>query len=146
MAQKKIAVSKNQAIGIGVGLTAAAATLAGAYFLYGSKNAAKNRKVVKGWMLKAKGEVLTAVENAQNMTKEEYEKLVSTVGAGYLAAKEMSEVELAAFTKEMMTHWKDLTKTVKPKKKALKKVVTKAVSAAKKAAAAPAKKTAKKTK
>jgi len=126
MAQKKpMKVTSKQAVGIGIGLTAAAAAAAGAYFLYGSKNAAKNRKVVKGWMLKAKGEVLTALEKAQDMTKEDYEALVAKVGAGYLAAKEMSESELLAFTKEMHTHWKDLTK---PKKKAVKKAVAKTVA------------------
>ncbi len=117
-----------QAVGIGLGLTAAAAAAAGAYFLYGSKNAAKNRKVVKGWMLKAKGEVLTAVEKAQNMTQEEYEAVVAKIGAGYVAAKEMSEGELASFTKEMLTHWKDLTRASKPKKKAVKKAVKTAVA------------------
>ena len=124
MTKKKTAVSNKQAVGIGIGLTAAAAALAGAYFLYGSKNAAKNRKAVKGWMLKAKGEVLTALEKAQNMTKEEYESLVAKVGAGYVAAKEMSQADLVAFTKEMQTHWKDLTKAAKPKKKAAKKAVS----------------------
>jgi len=123
MAQKKMTKpSTNQAVGIGLGLTAAAAAAAGAYFLYGSKNAVKNRKVIKGWMLKAKGEVLSALEKAQEMTKEEYEALVSKVGAGYLAAKEMNTEELAAFTKEMHTHWKDLMKSGKPKKKVVKKV------------------------
>ena len=58
MAQKnsKNELSTAQKVGIGFGLTAAAVTAAGAFFLYGSKEAAKNRKKVKGWMLKAKGE------------------------------------------------------------------------------------------
>lgn len=119
----KVTTPTKQAAAVGFGLTAAAAAIAGAYFLYGSKNAAKNRKVVKGWMLKAKGEVLSAVEKAQTMTKEEYEELVTKIGKGYLAAKEMTESDLAAFTKEMHTHWKDLAKAAQPKKKAVKKAV-----------------------
>ena len=35
---------------------------AGTYFLYGSKDAKKNRKAVKSWALKAKAEVLEALE------------------------------------------------------------------------------------
>lgn len=130
MNKKKVAVSNTnkKAVGIGIGLTAAAAALAGAYFLYGSKNAAKNRKAVKGWMLKAKGEVLSSLEKAQNMTKEEYEQLVAKVGAGYVAAKEMTQGDLAAFTKEMQTHWKDLTKVAAPKKKTAKKAAAKKVA------------------
>ncbi len=129
-------ISKGQAVGIGVGLTAAAAALAGAYFLYGSKNAAKNRKAVKSWALKAKADVLEVIEKAETMTKEEFEKVVATVGAGYVAAKQMTDVDLVAFQKEMMTHWKDLTKTLSPKKKPTKKVAKKATAkkVAKKAA------------
>lgn len=130
-------ISKGQAVGIGVGLTAAAAALAGAYFLYGSKNAAKNRKTVKSWALKAKADVLEVMEKAESMTKEEFEKVVATVGAGYVAAKEMSTADLVDFQKEMMTHWKDLTKKLAPKKP-VKKVAKKAP--AKKVAKTAAKK------
>ena len=59
----KAATKKN--VGIGVGLTAAAVAAAGAYFLYGSKNAAQNRTKVKSWMLKAKAEVLEKLEQAE---------------------------------------------------------------------------------
>lgn len=136
MAKKdKKGISKGQAIGLGVGLTAAAAALAGTYFLYGSKNASKNRKAVKSWALKAKADVLEVIEKAETMTKEEFEQAVATIGAGYVAAKQMTEGDLRAFQKEMMTHWKDLTKTLSPKKKPAKKVTK----------PAPAKKVVKKT-
>jgi hypothetical protein len=49
-------------IGAGIAAGVAAAAL-GAYFLYGSKDAKKNRAKVKGWMLKARGEVLEQLEN-----------------------------------------------------------------------------------
>ena len=70
MAQKKSDISNAQKLGIGVGLTAAAVAAAGAYFLYGSKGAAKNRKVVKSWAIKAKGEVLEAIEKAEDSTQD----------------------------------------------------------------------------
>jgi len=121
-------ILKGQVVGVGVGLTAAAAALAGAYFLYGSKNAAKNRKVVKSWALKAKADVLEVMEKAESMTKEEFEKVVATVGTGYVAAKQMTQGDFSAFQKEMMTHWKDLTKKLSPKpKKAVKKIAKKSV-------------------
>ena len=73
MAQKKKKeLSSTEKIGIGVGLTAAAVAAAGAYFLHGSKNAAKNKKTVKSWMLKAKAEVLEKLEDAKEMSQEEY--------------------------------------------------------------------------
>ena len=75
MATNKKAGSKNDnALGVAVGLSAVAAAV-GAYFMYGSKKAAKNRKAVKSWMFKAKADVLEALENTQDMSKREYEKL-----------------------------------------------------------------------
>ncbi len=135
MATKKSApISKNQAVGLGVGLTAAVAAAAGAYFLYGSKNAAKNRKAVKSWTLKAKAEVLEKIEQAQDMTKEEYEQLIDTVSTAYQGVKDASKTDLATFKKEMKEHWLQIAKTAAPKKQAAKKAVKKAVKQVEKAA------------
>lgn len=132
---KKATVTKNQAVGIGVGLTAAAVAAAGAYFLYGSKNAAKNRKAVKSWALKAKAEVLEKLEDAQNMTQEEYLALIDSVAATYQGVKSASKTDLATFKKEMKEHWTGIVKEVAPKKKpAAKKAVKKVADTVKKAA------------
>jgi hypothetical protein len=115
-------ITQNQAVGIGVGLTAAAVAAAGAFFLYGSKNAAKNRKTVKSWALKAKAEVLEKIEQAKNMNKEEYDQLIDTVASVYQNAKTASKVDLSTFKKEMKDHWNQIAKTaVGPKKKVVKK-------------------------
>ncbi len=131
-AKKKVAapkMSKEQAVGLGVGLTAAAVAAAGAYFLYGSKNAAKNRKAVKSWTLKAKAEVLEKLEEAQNMSQEEYLALIDGVAAAYQGVKSASKTDLATFKKEMKEHWTGIAKSVAPKKKpATKKAVAKKVA------------------
>ncbi len=129
---KKTALSNKQALSIGLGITAAVAAAAGGYFLYGSKNAAKNRKAVKSWALKAKAEVLEGIEQAKDMTQEDYEKLVETAVATYATAKSASKTELADFKKEMKSHWQGLVKTAAPKKVAKKAPAKKTV--AKKAA------------
>lgn len=108
---KKSGLSGAEKVGIGVGLTAAAVAAAGAYFLYGSPNAAKNRKKVKGWMLKAKGEVLEALEKAESMTEKEFNSLVSTVSAAYNKMPQVSKADIASFKKEMTDNWKKLAKT-----------------------------------
>lgn len=150
----KKTLSTNQQIGLGIGLTAAAVTAAGAYFLYGSKDAAKNRKTVKSWMLKAKAEVLETLEDAQEMTQEEYEALVAGVTKTYATVKKASKNDAAAFKKEMMAHWKEIEKTAAPAIKKAKKVANKTAArvakkvvkkAPKKAAKKTAKKAAKKT-
>lgn len=142
-AKKKVAapkITKNQAVGIGVGLTAAAVAAAGAYFLYGSKNAAKNRKAVKSWTLKAKAEVLEKIEQAKEMSQEEYEQLIDTVSTTYAGMKDASKTDLATFKKEMKEHWMSIAKTAAPKKKAVKKAVAKAAAPVKKAVKKVAKK------
>ena len=107
MAQKKSkkGLSSAEKMGIGFGLTAAAVTAAGAYFLYGSKNASQNRKKIKGWMLKAKGEVLEALEKAEEITEEEYKALVATASKAYGTVKNATSGEVKDFQKEMQDHW-----------------------------------------
>lgn len=126
VAPKKSPITKNQAVGLGVGLTAAAVAAASAYFLYGSKNAAKNRKAVKSWALKAKAEVLEKLEEAQNMSQEEYLALIDSVAAAYQGVKSASKTDLATFKKEMKDHWTGIAKSAAPKKKVVaKKAVVK---------------------
>ncbi|OGG59343.1 hypothetical protein A3C89_02450 [Candidatus Kaiserbacteria bacterium RIFCSPHIGHO2_02_FULL_50_50] len=126
MATKKVAaskekgLSKGEKVGLGVALTAAAVGAIGAYFLAGSKDAAKNRKMVKSWMLKAKAEVLEGLEQAKKMSSEEYAQLLDQVSAVYASAQNVSKKDIAEFKDEMSQHWKKLERTGK---KAVKKVI-----------------------
>lgn len=123
-------------VGIGIGLTTAAVAAAGAYFLYGSKNAAKNRKAVKSWMLKAKAEVLEKLEEAKEMTQEEYDALVENVVGAYSTVQSASKKDLKEFQTEMKSHWKNITKAApQPKKAVVKKTAAAAPKAIKTAAA-----------
>ncbi len=136
MAKKKIELSASQKLGIGVGLTAAAVAAAGAYFLYGSDEAPQNRKKVKGWMLKAKGEVLEALEKAEAMTEEEFRALVDGVLTTYDKAQTLSKKELKDFKNEMSANWTELVAS------GVAKVLSAEQMAKKLAAKAPAKKAA----
>lgn len=125
-------VSTNDNVAIGVGLTTAAVAAAGAYFLYGSNSAAKNRKQVKSWALKAKAEVLEKLEDAKEMSQTEYEELVGSVVGAYSTAKNASKKDLKEFAAEMSDNWKQIEKAAKPLKKKAKKVVTAAKKETKK--------------
>lgn len=129
-------LSSGDKMGLGIGLTAAAVAAAGAYFLYGSKKSAQNRKKVKGWTLKAKGEILETLEKAEQITESEYDKLVETATKAYGTVERATKGELKDFKSEMLQHWTDLQKN-----KAVKKIAASAKVAPKKVAA---KKTAKK--
>ena len=143
--KKQKGLSDKEKMGIGVGLTAAAVAAAGAYFLAGSKNAAKNRKAIKSWALKAKAEVLEGLEKAQQMSQAEYEALIEQVGAAYAQLQSASKADISGFKKEMKDHWQKIAKSAAPKKKSVKKAVaTKVAAVATKAATtAVAKKVAK---
>ena len=140
-------LSSSQKISLGVGLTAAAVAAAGTYFLYGSKSASKNRKTVKSWSLKAKAEVLEKLEDAKEMTQEEYLDLINNVASAYAGLKTASQVDIRTFKSEMKDHWQQIEKAAKSKTKTAKKTAKKAVNkTAKKVAKKTApKKAAKKT-
>lgn len=123
---KKSGMTGGQAAAVGVGLTAAAVAAAGAYFLYGSKNAPKNRKVVKSWALKAKGEVLEALEKAEAMTEKEYRSLVDLIAGTYSIVQGSTKGEIADFKREMKDHWAKIEKSAVAKK--AKKVAAVAAS------------------
>lgn len=133
--KKQKGLTNTEKMSIGVGLTAAAVAAAGAYFLAGSKNAAKNRKVVKSWVLKAKAEVLEGLEKAQQMSQAEYEALVETVGTAYAQAQAVSKADISGFKKEMKDQWQKIARSAAPKKKSVKKAMaTKAAAAVTKVA------------
>lgn len=144
--KKEKELTSSQKISLGVGLTAAAVAAAGTYFLYGSKNAGKNRKAVKSWTLKAKAEVLEKLEDAKEMTQEEYLELINSVAGAYAGLKTASKVDINTFKSEMKEHWKQIEKAAGKKAKTAKKTARKAVNkTAKKVAKKTApKKTAKK--
>ena len=147
---KKDDVSNAQKLGIGVGLTTAAVAAAGAYFLYGSKNAPKNRKKIKSAVLKAKAEVLEVMENAKEITEDEFNEVVDTVMKSYSKAKSLSKKDVAEFRKEMQENWNGLVKSgvakvVTVEKVAKKIIKKKAKKTAKKSPKKTTKKVAKKT-
>lgn len=104
---------KNNSAVIGLGLVATVAAVAGAYFLYGSKSAIKNRKSVKSWTLKAKGEILEQLENMAEVNEEIYHTVIKEVSEKYQVIKEISEKDIAEFTKELRDHWKSIEKEIK---------------------------------
>lgn len=108
---------------VGAGVAGLAAAAIGAYWLYGSKNAAKNRKVASSWMLKARAEVMDAVEKMKDMDKQEYLKIVDKIVDKYSKTKNSSEVMVIA--KDLKSAWTQISSSIKPTKvakKAVKKV------------------------
>ena len=105
-------------VGFKIGVTMATiAGLAGAYFLYGSKDATKNRKKIQSWMLKAKAEVLEKIEKAKNINAEKFQEIIDGVMAKYAKMSNVGLEESQKLGKELKKHWKEIEKEIFPKKK-----------------------------
>ncbi|MCK5026997.1 MAG: hypothetical protein KAS07_01120 [Candidatus Pacebacteria bacterium] len=142
-----MANDKEKKGGHGFGLALVAAAAAAGYFLYGSKEGARNRKKVKGWMLKAKGEVLENIEKLKKIDEEDYNKIIDKVSDKYAKVKNLDSDEVYALMDDMRRHWKRIQKDIEPKaKKAAKKGKVVARKAINKAAKKVVKKTADKPK
>lgn len=118
--------TSNNAGAIVAGIAGLTAAAVGAYYLYGHKDAVKNRAKVKGWMLKAKGEVLEELEKAKDVTESAYMGAVDGVIKKYNQLKSIDPAELADFMDEMKAHWHGIQKTLSTKAPAVKKVAKKA--------------------
>ncbi len=126
---KKEGSSLKKGLAVGSAVIAGIGAIAGAYFLYGTKEGSKKRKVIKGWALKAKGEVLEKVESIKDLTEEKYLNAVNSVMKKYQNLKEKDGDEAEVLTKELSSYWNHLKKhalgQTAPKAKGTKKAVAK---------------------
>jgi len=105
---------------IGAGV---AALSAAAYVLFG-KEGKKNRKAIRGWAVKMKGEIIEQFENAKEITEPAYNEIIDNIQAKYAKLKNVDQVELANTVAELKKHWKAIKKEAvgkKPKAKTVKK-------------------------
>ncbi len=130
MKDKKTHHDKNE-FGLVVSLTAAAVAAAGFYFLYGKKESEKNRRLVKSWVFKAKGEILEKLEMLGKISSQEFEDLIDDAVKAYEGLKGVTKTDLNSFKSEMLEHWSLLEKTEKNKKQ-LKSKKNKPTTATKK--------------
>lgn len=118
---KKDTTSK-LAVGVGIGMLAALS--AGAYYLYGTKEGAKKRLKIRGWVLKAKGEVMEKLENLKEVNEKTYNTVVAEVMKKYQGVKSIDKSEVDALVSDLKKHWGNIKKHLDtgsaPKKKAKK--------------------------
>jgi len=122
MAKAKKGISKSIIAAVGMG---AAVASVGAYWFYGSKKAAAHRKTAKGWMLKARGDVLAAVETvvkrAGEIDKKAYMNIVKGVLKRYAKLGGVTSAEIMQMTRDMQEAWQHMQKVRKNRTKAAKK-------------------------
>jgi len=111
MAEQKHSKSKaSHKVALGAGIATIAAAAAGAYFLYGTKEGAKRRKQISGWMLKMKGEVLEKMEVMEDISEVAYHDIVDAVAKSYKNIKNVEPKEVTALAEELKKHWKNIKK------------------------------------
>lgn len=108
----KKGVSAKQVIGIGAGI---AALTAAAYVLFGPEGK-KNRKAIRSWSVKMKGEIIEKFENAKELTEPVYHQIIDSVQAKYAKLKNVDSKELGDTIKEMKKHWALMKKDSSKKK------------------------------
>jgi len=119
MAKKQ--VGTGTVVGVGVGVAAAAAAAAGAYWLYGAKDAAKHRRQARSWMLKARAEVLEAVEKLQDIDKTSYLAIVDGVMKRYAGVAGIGASEMKQVAKDLRDSWVHMQKATLSGSRAAKK-------------------------
>lgn len=130
MAQKKESNKAAKVATVGLGIAVAAAAAAGLYFLYG-KDGEKNRKKLKGWMVKAKGEVMERMEKLKDVNEAAYHAVVDAVLSKY---RHIEEKEVGQLARELKGHWKNIKKHLSEDDKPAKKKTARKSPAKKKAA------------
>jgi hypothetical protein len=115
------------AAGVGLGLGMLAALSAGAYYLYGTKEGAKKKLKIRGWMLKAKGEVMEKMESMKEVDENAYNALVESVMKKYESVKSIDPKEVTEMVSDLKKHWKNIKRhlDVAGKPRAKRKTTTK---------------------
>lgn len=102
--KKKSNVGKMIVVGAGV-----AALSAAAYLLYGP-DGKKNKKIIRSWVLKMKGDIIEKFEEAKEVTEPLYHKIVDEISAKYMKTKGVSQEEVNKVVAELRKNWKAATK------------------------------------
>jgi hypothetical protein len=105
-------MSAKEVVGIGAGV---AALSAAAYVLFGP-DAKKNRKAIRGWAVKMKGEIIEKFEEAKEITEPAYHEIIDSVQAKYAKLKNVDPEELKKEVAMIKKHWTALKKEIKVKK------------------------------
>jgi hypothetical protein len=108
----KAKVNKKEAAIMGASIAALAV---GAYFLTGTKGR-QNRKKLRGWMVRMKGDVIERLEDVREVTEPIYRDIVDTVAQAEIVASRIPRRDILVLAEELKQDWKSITRLAKGKK------------------------------
>ncbi|MDP3792373.1 MAG: hypothetical protein Q8Q89_01450 [bacterium] len=108
------------AMSLGAAMAAAAVGAAlGSYLLTGQR-ATKTKRVLRSWMLKAKGELLEQLEKSGNIGQEMFNDAVNRIAAKYAKMSGVTQKEVDEMAIELKKQWKLVAKGLNKAKKLAK--------------------------
>ena len=84
------------------------ATAIGGYFLFGSKNAKKNRQKVEDGLEDAKAEVMARLKKVKRLSREKYNEIVDEVSEKYSKMKEVGMEKADELKDELKSKWQEI--------------------------------------
>jgi len=96
-----------------VGAGIIAGTALAAYLLKLLKDGKKAPAKTKDCMTEMQKEIAEKVKEVQHLTEKKYDQIVDEVKSKYEAIKDVSAAELAVFSDEMKSHWKNISNAAK---------------------------------
>ena len=118
---------KNSKGGLGLDAVfagAAAAASAGAYYLYGPKGV-RHRKQLRGWMLKASGEVMEKTERLKEIDRKTYEDILRQMETKYRKVRSIDNKDIAKLKRDLKAQWKHVEREFEKGKTSGKRAVAK---------------------
>ncbi len=79
----------------------------GGYLLYGPRGR-ENRENLSRWMLRAKRDILTKMETAEDLTEEKYRAIVDDVTGRYAKMRHVGNTKAAALAESFKAKWEDM--------------------------------------
>lgn len=98
---------------VAIGASIAALTAAAIAYLLVGPQGKKNRKILKGWVIKMKGDIVEKLENVKDITEPVFNRIVDDVAAKYQKIKNISTAELEDAVTKIKRQWKVLAKESK---------------------------------
>lgn len=92
------------------------ATAIGGYFLFGSKNAKRNRQKVEDSIDDAKADVMARLKKIKVLSKDKYYEIVDDVSEKYSKIKKIGAEKMEEFKNGLKNKWEDIEKEAREDK------------------------------